>query len=380
MNFFVHIHNCMQSWHKKHYYYYYLIIMSEDKIDPCVQSTPEESLLSKVLQDELEIAHLKKKDDITLEEAARLEVMRLSIGDRTPVSLMQELLSRRGTAPKYELIQIEGAINEPIFKYRISLASESKFYVAVGSGKSKKEAKHNAAKSVLDQLIGQDEKLITQKENVFKVDPNPVGQLQEACMTRKWPPPVYETEETTGLPHERMFTVCVYVNVYKEEGMGKSKKIAKREAAQNMLKFLETVPIELPEQKTGEDADDKSENLKNTHDSAFLSPQVIKKIQKYHTVFTQKSKGPLLQQLSLTQNPCQEIESPIEFLEELGDEIKFKVSFVDIEEKSKTDLYQSLLQLTTTPVTVFCGTGSSPDDAKLEATQRAFEFLKIMNP
>ncbi|KAI5707215.1 hypothetical protein M8J76_001520 [Diaphorina citri] len=350
----------------------------------CNEVKVEENSPSRVLFDNNEIKQIPKvsTNNLPLEEAARLEVMRLNTGDRTPVSLMQELLSRRGTAPKYELIQIEGAINEPIFKYRISLTSESRLYVAIGSGKSKKEAKHNAAKSVLDQLIGRDdEKLMCQKENLFKVEPNPVGQLQEACMTRKWPPPVYETEETTGLPHERMFTVCAYVNVYKEEGMGKSKKIAKREAALNMLKFLETVPIEIPEKKQGEDVDEKGESngLKHTHDSTFLTPQILKKIQQYHTVFSQKTKGPLLEKLLSTRNLIDEVEDPILYLEDLSDELKYRVSFVDIEEKSKADGFQSLLQLTTTPVTVFCGTGASIEVAKIEAVYRALDFLQIMN-
>lgn len=41
-----------------------------------------------------------------------------SVPSKTPVSILQELLSRRGITPKYELVQIEGAIHEPIFRYR----------------------------------------------------------------------------------------------------------------------------------------------------------------------------------------------------------------------------------------------------------------------
>lgn len=39
---------------------------------------------------------------------------------KTPVSILQELLSRRGITPTYELVQIEGAIHEPTFRYRVS--------------------------------------------------------------------------------------------------------------------------------------------------------------------------------------------------------------------------------------------------------------------
>jgi RISC-loading complex subunit TARBP2 len=47
--------------------------------------------------------------------------MSVAVG-KTPVSVLQELLSRRGTTPKYELVQIEGAIHEPTFRYRVTVA------------------------------------------------------------------------------------------------------------------------------------------------------------------------------------------------------------------------------------------------------------------
>lgn len=74
-----------------------------------------------------------------------------SMPSKTPVSVLQELLSRRGITPKYELVQIEGAIHEPIFRYRVFLSNE---LVATGTGRSKKDAKHAAAKNLLDLLVG----------------------------------------------------------------------------------------------------------------------------------------------------------------------------------------------------------------------------------
>lgn len=43
---------------------------------------------------------------------------------KTPVSLLQETLSRRGITPSYELVQIEGAIHEPTFRYRVSFSDK----------------------------------------------------------------------------------------------------------------------------------------------------------------------------------------------------------------------------------------------------------------
>lgn len=64
--------------------------------------------------------HTMMLEKLPLHEAARLEMKALP--SKTPVSVLQELLSRRGTIPKYELVQIEGAIHEPTFRYRVTVA------------------------------------------------------------------------------------------------------------------------------------------------------------------------------------------------------------------------------------------------------------------
>ena len=68
---------------------------------------------------------------------------------KTPVSLLQELYVRKGITPKYDLVQIEGAVHEPTFKYRVSVGE----LIATGCGQSKKKAKHTAAKAMLDKLV-----------------------------------------------------------------------------------------------------------------------------------------------------------------------------------------------------------------------------------
>lgn len=77
---------------------------------------------------------------------------------------------------------------------------------------------------------------------------NPVGKLQEICMKRRWRPPSYETVNEIGLPHERVFTMtCIIENIEMEvQGIGRSKKIAKRNAALEILKKLEEMKIYQP--------------------------------------------------------------------------------------------------------------------------------------
>lgn len=92
-----------------------------------------------------------------------------------------------------------------------------------------------------------------------KVMGNPIGWLQEMCMSRRWPPPFYEMEHEEGLPHERQFTIACQVLKFREVGTGKSKKIAKRMAAHKMWQALQDMPLEGTNIQQGyEDEDDVS--------------------------------------------------------------------------------------------------------------------------
>lgn len=73
---------------------------------------------------------------------------------------------------------------------------------------------------------------------------NPVGWLQEMCMSRWWPPPSYEMVHQEGLPHERLFTIACEVLKHREVGIGNSKKLAKRMAAHKMWQGLQDMPLE----------------------------------------------------------------------------------------------------------------------------------------
>ncbi|XP_059616776.1 interferon-inducible double-stranded RNA-dependent protein kinase activator A homolog isoform X5 [Phlebotomus argentipes] len=264
---------------------------------------------------------------------------------KTPVSILQELLSRRGITPNYELVQIEGAIHEPTFRYRVSFNDKD----AMGAGRSKKEAKHAAAKALIDKLTGQshggDQTEATSLETSLgpsgfddKVMGNPIGWLQEMCMARRWPPPTYETEMEVGLPHERQFTIACTVLKYREVGQGKSKKIAKRIAAHKMWTRLHESPPETREvyQIINEEANEESASLS--------SPDI----------------------------------NCVQFLQEIASEHQFDVTYVEIEEKTYSDCFQCLVQLSTLPVAVCQGAGKTRNDAKTAAARNSLEYLKIM--
>ncbi|XP_074108789.1 protein Loquacious-like isoform X5 [Cotesia typhae] len=297
--------------------------------------------------------HALMSEALPLYEAARLEIK--SLPSKTPVSVLQELLSRRGTTPKYELVQIEGAVHEPTFRYRVTVADVVDPIVsAMGTGRSKKDAKHTAAKAVLDKLIGVnsgDAAADPQINNINdlqnaqpdaegnygeeKIINNPIGSLQEMCMSRHWPPPKYTMEGETGLPHERQFTIVCAMLKYRQVGQGKSKKLAKRQAAHKMWQALRdtTDPVANP----GCGLDD--------YENTCLNDGVINLVQ---------------------------------FLQEIASEQLFEVTYVDIEEKSISGKCQCLVQLSTLPVAVCYGSGIISKDAQAAAAQNALEYLKIM--
>lgn len=125
-------------------------------------------------------------------------------------------------------------------------------FLAIGTGRSKKQAKHKAAKMLLDKLAGEAQVEGTSNgpgsnnadnNSDGPYESNPIGWLQEMCMKRFMPPPRYVTEQEdtggNGTPHERMFTVACVLKNFREVGKGKSKKVAKRQAAHNMWQFLQ---------------------------------------------------------------------------------------------------------------------------------------------
>ena len=67
------------------------------------------------------------------------------------------------------------------------------------------------------------------------------------------------------------------------------------------------------------------------------------------------------------------------YLQDIGDEQEFTITYVDVEEKSKSDKFHCFVQLATNPVSVCFGIGEkSAEDARIDAARNALEYLRIM--
>lgn len=333
----------------------------------------------------------KQQDSLPIEEALKTELTG-SNSMKTPISVLQELLSRRGT-PQYDLMQVEGAVHEPTFRYRVSYQDKD----AMGTGKSKKEAKHAAAKALIDKLTGCSFGDTPVGGVSVKSDPeagsgddepsgNPIGWLQEMCMARRWPPPTYETEMEVGLPHERQFTIACAVLKYREVGKGKSKKIAKRQAAQRMWQRLQDQPLE-PNQIIQMLDEEGNEELKAASISGRYAglkdvriPSLTtghgQKVSQFHKALKSRS-GESLRRL---QNTCLNDKSVdfVQMLHDIATEQRFEVTYVDIDEKTLSGRFQCLVQLSTLPVAVCHGSGATAKEAQAAAARNSLGYLKIM--
>ncbi|TMW42455.1 hypothetical protein DOY81_012465 [Sarcophaga bullata] len=364
-------------------------------------------VLTKILQRPVKVKKEKIGDltastsKLAIEESLKLTDAN-GAAMKTPVSLLQELLSRRGITPSYELVQIEGAIHEPTFRYRVSFNDKDVPFTAMGAGRSKKEAKHSAARALIDKLTGvqlpeaqatapavtnatvgidNNANNTGSGDGADKIVGNPIGWLQEMCMSRRWPPPNYETETEVGLPHERLFTIACTILNFREVGKGKSKKIAKRTAAHKMWTRLQETPIDnnqLIENMGTELGGDKSNYYGDLKDITVptLTSQHSNKVSQFHKTL-KNSTGKKLLKLQKTCLKDPKIDY-VKLLGEIANENQFEVTYVDIEEKTFTDKFQCLVQLSTLPVGVCHGSGNTPTDAQKMAAQNALEYLKIM--
>ncbi|ELU17807.1 hypothetical protein CAPTEDRAFT_171815 [Capitella teleta] len=332
------------------------------------------------------------------------------LSGKTPISYLQELCTKRGLTPQYDLIANEGAVHEPTFVFKVVVGD----IVGTGKGPSKKKAKHNAAVSVLNQLHGVqnsetegENKVNGSEENGGSPDPkengeeldgdesmvgNPVGELQEMTQKKLWPPPVYDYTSEQGPPHAREFICTVRLFQIAEQGVGRSKKLAKRNAAHAMLdiikKGLATPTPDVTDHIEEHDEDNipmpqsdvrsSYSNLKDGVKVATLNPQASQRISQFYQGMKART-GKNLQALQQTKalntpgstNYCQ-------MLQEIAEEQRFEVTYVDIQEISVSGNHQCLVQLSTMPVAVCHGTAPTRDEAHGMAAHNALQYLKIM--
>ncbi|NXC47180.1 STAU1 protein, partial [Penelope pileata] len=177
--------------------------------------------------------------------------------NKSEISQVFEIALKRNLPVNFEFFPLKQVTKEsgpPHMKSFVTKVSVGEF-MGEGEGKSKKISKKNAAIAVLEEL-----KKLPPLPTVEKMKPrikkktksivklqtspeygqgmNPISRLAQIQQAKKEKEPEYMLITERGLPRRREFVMQVKVGVHTAEGMGTNKKVAKRNAAENMLEIL----------------------------------------------------------------------------------------------------------------------------------------------
>jgi len=331
----------------------------------------------------------------------------MSSYDVNPVGALQERFHSNGTGPIFVMTQSEGMSHCPIFTFQVTAAGKT----ASGSGNSKKQAKHAAARALLDILDNREpsrvsalgagmalcpppipkapvstEALVIKQENVPVVKSeivteiiapniNSIGQLQEHCVKMGLPMPTYILDGLDGQPHMRSFIMSVRVGSLSVSGESSTKKEAKKIAALKMLNQIingsDDVQSEMFLSKTAENsikAEIKPTVTEIVKQENCHRPNIPKDLK------CELPQASALRQISLSSKANLNC---LSLFNELSKEQKFDFSFIDLDEKTDDDECQCVLELGTQPSIVFFGTGSDTRDANGTAARVALNYLKL---
>uniref|UniRef100_A0A3B5LLS3 Staufen double-stranded RNA binding protein 1 n=1 Tax=Xiphophorus couchianus TaxID=32473 RepID=A0A3B5LLS3_9TELE len=169
--------------------------------------------------------------------------------NKSEISQVFEIALKRNLPVNFEILKEEGPPHMKSFLVRVIVGE----FVGEGEGKSKKIAKKLAAAAALVELkrlphIPSVEKKLPRikkkTKSIIKTSPeygqgmNPISRLAQIQQAKKEKEPEYSMVTERGLPRRREFVMQVTVCGQTAEGLGPSKKVAKRNAAEKMLELL----------------------------------------------------------------------------------------------------------------------------------------------
>ncbi|XP_032623203.1 double-stranded RNA-binding protein Staufen homolog 1 isoform X1 [Chelonoidis abingdonii] len=177
--------------------------------------------------------------------------------NKSEISQVFEIALKRNLPVNFEFFPLKQVTKEsgpPHMKSFVTKVFVGEF-MGEGEGKSKKISKKNAAIAVLEELkklppLPMVEKMkprIKKKtKSIVKLQTspeygqgmNPISRLAQIQQAKKEKEPEYMLITERGLPRRREFVMQVKVGMHITEGMGTNKKVAKRNAAENMLELL----------------------------------------------------------------------------------------------------------------------------------------------
>ncbi|XP_071577655.1 RISC-loading complex subunit TARBP2-like [Temnothorax nylanderi] len=337
---------------------------------------------------------------------------------KTPVSILQEMMVKQGMIPDYELIHDGGGRHVNTFTYRVTCDGLS----ATGTGRCKKDAKHEAAKAMLTeiaahrnypQLPAATTPTMSPSKSPFHSAPPPpkipanvpffnaVGELQELCADNPLQKPEYILIRDIGPPHARIFTIRCKVSSFEEDGIATTRKQAKHDAAKRMvdrIKCLMNNSNDFHKEKSDSsnssittiDTEIMNKNEEERHRALAKTARKTNlgiKIAEYHIQWRdsleEDKRNKILEQLeSICPNEFfgnefitnESITEKISELASVLSEVDVTINTKDIITES---LYMKAIELYTCPLLVQIGTGRNDVEASRKALSQVIKSLKL---
>ncbi|CAF1337266.1 unnamed protein product [Adineta ricciae] len=337
---------------------------------------------------------------------------------KTPISFLQEICFRIHATTTYSLCPSEAQCtsSEPSFLYRVVVDD----MIAFGKGSSKKRAKHKAAWCMIEQcyvkLKTMADPLVKTIEQYFLLKPlqtsntnddpttngekcNPIGKLQELTQKNWIRPPEYEfsDQENASTTTSKMYSCRAKVATYTAEGTGLSKKIAKRQAATNLLNILENLDAEekkaLLNRAEGQNDSEYTQShskfrrsRRKINDSSLLDTSGVRGTgsarsnRLYDKSSFQLWKNSDLPQIKklLADEYVQDLSQSQDMFELLAQEQNFAYEFIQVPTMDEGSI-QLLLEVRLTPVSVFHGYGQTIEQARQHSTNLALKYIRCLS-
>ncbi|XP_077290088.1 protein Loquacious-like [Arctopsyche grandis] len=307
---------------------------------------------------------------------------------KTPIMILQELMMKKGCTPSYEFLDGTTACGH----FRCSVRADS--YSEIGTGRTKKDAKQNAAILILEKLtelgmyfpppnVNTNIKGKTQENEVSSSN---VANLLDLCVEYYLPTPVFELLSETGPPHSKMFTMECKTGSVVRQASGTTKKIAKQKVAGLILDyFQENVPQRIADiEQINTNALVQLKEIAKLRYSDFNKdtpwrPNLGQVIANYHFGFINSiEKSKLEEFISLLQNCDESTASPIIITEELFQKIPLEFEWSELLAIDEKHAICAFSATHANPPIFIASSGENAFDAKKKCSISVLEYVNVM--
>ncbi|CAG9823420.1 unnamed protein product [Phaedon cochleariae] len=186
------------------------------------------------------------------------------ITDKSAMMVLNEVAIQKGLGPLfYELIFSRSGTHDNSFDYEVTVGDIK----ARGKGTSKQISKQEAARNALiilkergiytptEMLVQESSKglqavTLSISDSIAETAPNSIGPLKELCTENRINQPSFSLISDVGPPHQKVFTFECNIDSIKTVASGRTKKIAKQLAAQEMMEKIKDVLPDLAQRCT----------------------------------------------------------------------------------------------------------------------------------